>query len=178
MGNRKNNILGSVYLFIAVMLPIVYIVVEGYVDYADSDILFIVFCILEITVIWLTKKYSKLTVKTEADADKPESTKTSSACLALSIISCVLIALLIISWNLNWETVWFGLFIITPVVYIASFVYSLVSFLKYNDKLGTISILLNFAAITILPFLVHSIVPTKNYLGEFMEKLRGILEMG
>ena len=178
MGNRKNSILGSVFLFIAVMLPIVYIVVEGYVDYAGGDILFIVFCILEITVIWLTKKYSKLTVKTEADADKPERTKTSPACLALSIISCVLIALFTLSWNLNWETVWFSLFIIAPIVFIVSFVYSLVSYLKYNDKLGTISILLNFVSILIVPFLVSAIFPSRNYIDQFMEKLRGILEMG
>ena len=37
---------------------------------------FLIFCVLEITAIWLTKKYSKLYVKTESDADKPEKTKT------------------------------------------------------------------------------------------------------
>ena len=178
MGNRKKNILGSVFLFVAVMLPFVFIALDAYFLEFDGDTLFLIFCVLEITAIWLTKKYSKLYVKTESDADKPEKTKTSPACLALSIISCVLIALFTLSWNLNWDTLWFSLFIIAPIVFVVSFVYSLVSYLKYNDKLGTISILLNFVSILVVPFLVNAIFPSRNYIDQFIEKLRGILEMG
>lgn len=171
MENRRNNILGSVFLFIAVMLPLVFIAIDAYVLEVDGDVLFVIFCVLEITAIWLTKKYSKLYVKTESDANKPERTKTSYACLALSIICCVLFALLTLSWNLNWDTLWWCLIFITPVIYIASFIYSLVSYLKYDDKIGTISILLNFVALLVVPFIVDVIVPSRNYFEEFMKKL-------
>ncbi len=175
MIDRKRNILGCALLFCAVVLPLLYLILEGYFDF--SVIGFIIFCVIEVILILLTKKYTLLN-KTVAgenieDKDKPKPIKK---CLILSIISSIMFVFWYICVN-NLCCPFFVL--VAPLVFLVSFGYSVVIFLyNTNDKRSYIPIIINIVTFLVAPVILNIIFPPTNIIGNFIEELEGILEMG